>query len=89
MTYISMVINLQGESLPNPDELDLRWEIRDLIEDRKIGEVIGSGGGGGQMDIGIEVTDTDAAKSQLRAIANEYGLQNVEFNVHPDSEIED
>ena len=69
MTYVSMRIDLAGDTLPNRDELELRWEISDLIEERAIGEVIGSGGGRGEMDIGVEVADSDAAISQLRAIA--------------------
>jgi len=65
--------------LPSRDELETRWEVSDLIESRGIGEVIGSGGGCGQMDIGVEVSDVEAAKSQMRAIAEEYHLKNVSF----------
>jgi len=77
MTYVSMTIELSGDSLPSLDELDLRWEIRDRIEQEHIGEVIGSGGGGGQMDIGVEVADLEGAKEKMRAIAAEYGILNV------------
>jgi len=79
MTYVSMRYDFAGDALPNRDELRKRWEISDLIEERHIGEVIGSGGGLGQMDIGIEVADLETAKSQLRAIAADYKLKNVTY----------
>ena len=79
MTFISMRYHLEGDMLPSRDELQTRWEVSDLIEARGIGAVIGSGGGCGQMDIGVEVADVEEAKSQLRAIAEEYQLKNVSF----------
>ncbi len=77
---MTMRFDLEGDMLPNRDELQTRWEVSDLIEARGIGEVIGSGGGCGQMDIGVEVSDVETAQSQLRAIAAEYQLKNVTFS---------
>lgn len=74
-----MVFDIESDTLPNRDALQLRWEISDLIEEQGIGEVIGSGGGCGEMDIGVEVTDVKSAKSQMRAIAEQYQLNNVKF----------
>lgn len=79
MTYVSMRIELKGDSLPDREEFDLRWDIRDKIEEAQIGDVIGSGGGRGEMDIGVEVADAEAAISQMRAIAQQFGLTHVEF----------
>jgi len=79
MIYLSLVINLCSEGLPSRDELELRWKIQDLIEEQQIAEVIGSEAGRGQMDIDMEVTDIEAAKSQVRKIAVQYQFQDIEF----------
>lgn len=80
MVYVEMIINLTGDSLANRDELELKWQLSDLIESRDIGKVIGSGSGLGQMDIGVEVDDLQAGKSKLRQLAEELGVEGVQFD---------
>lgn len=80
MAYLEMIINLAGESLAKPDELDLKWRLSKLIEARSIGTVIGSGSGLGKMDIGVEVDEVESSKSNLRQLAEDLGVEKVTFD---------
>lgn len=79
MVYVEMIINLAGESFANAEEFRLKQELSDLIELRQIGKVVGSGSGLGQMDIGVEVVDLETGKSRLRQLAEELGVEGVQF----------
>ncbi|MEM9356245.1 MAG: hypothetical protein AAGB04_08530 [Pseudomonadota bacterium] len=80
--YLTVYIDLAANALPeiSAESLhNLRWAIRDAIEDRSVAEVIGSGNSADQMDIGMEVTNVERAQHQVRAIAAEFGFPEVEF----------
>ena len=44
---ISIEIQLAGDEFPTHEETDLRWKLEEVIEEREIGVVGGSGAGGG------------------------------------------
>ena len=77
MKSLEIRIPLDGEGLVNKEELELRWQLADLIEERNIGHVTGSGSGFGQMDISVDVADESTGKSKLRSLANELGISEV------------
>ena len=80
MTILSVNMDLASDGLANKNDLETRWQLEDLIEERGIGYVSGAGSGFGMMDISVEVEDAETATSQLRALAAELGIQEV--NIH-------
>ena len=60
MMEIHIQIKIQGDGFPSPEELDLRHELEDWIEDNGVGVVVDAGAGGGVMDIFIEPSDMES-----------------------------
>jgi hypothetical protein len=73
---IHIQIKLAGDGFPSPDELDLRHELEDWLEDNGLGIVLDAGGGGGVMDIFFEQSLPDA-KEQVEALMNQRGLSEI------------
>ena len=68
---ISVSIPVQ-EQFPSEEELALRNQIMDALEAQNIGELVGAGGGFGQMDFQYDVKDWDVAKRQIDAAMKQY-----------------
>jgi hypothetical protein len=68
MAIIEIQIKLQGDGFPTPEELEVRHKLEDTIEERNIGEVVDAGGGGGVMDVGVEVEDGEKAMNEIQNI---------------------
>ena len=77
MKSLEIRIPLNGEGLVNKEELELRWQLADLIEERNIGHVTGSGSGFGQMDISVDVANEATGRSKLRDLAQELGISDI------------
>jgi hypothetical protein len=56
------------------EDLALRKQIEDRIEQEGIGRVVSSGAGSGQIDITVEVDNTAEAIPRIRKIALELGV---------------
>jgi hypothetical protein len=74
MGEIEVRMKIKGPGLATPDELALRHKFQDEIEARNIGKDLGGGSGFGEMDILVEVADSEAAKHRLRQLAHELGI---------------
>jgi hypothetical protein len=76
MREIHLQMKLSGDGFPTPDELDLRYELEDWIEETGIGIVLEAGGGGGVMDIFVEPAAPDTHE-QLARMITERGLSDI------------
>jgi hypothetical protein len=74
---IHIKFKLRGDGFAEPDELELRNEIEELIEARGIGEFRDAGSGMGVMDLYIEVEDAEAALPKLRVLLREQGAEGM------------
>lgn len=71
---IEIIIKLAGDGFPTEHELVLRNELeRNLLEDA-VGDFVGAGGGGGQMDLAFEVEDFRTAKRRVVSELKKLGL---------------
>jgi hypothetical protein len=78
---VQMSIRLRGEE-PTAEELDLRRQLEQRIEQENIGRLVSSGAGSGSMDVVVEVEKTADAIDALRKIALDYEiLRQTSFKV--------
>jgi hypothetical protein len=77
MAIIEIQIKLQGDGFPTPEELEVRHKLEDTIEERNIGEVVDAGGGGGVMDVGVEVEDGEKAMNEIQNIVRELKIEDI------------
>ena len=73
-------MKLQDNGLALQEELALRNELADRIEDAGIGSVIGSGSGRGEMDIGVELANATMGVAAILEIAEELGIAEIEID---------
>jgi hypothetical protein len=71
MAELKVRMKLGGHGLATPEELTLRHKFQEEIEARGIGQDLGGGSGFGEMDVLVEVADSEAGKRRLRALADE------------------
>ena len=92
MGQLEIRIKTKGDGLAGLEELAKRHRLQEEIERRGIGRDLGGGSGFGEMDISVEVTsELSGAKSKLRALAEELGIEgniSIEENGRTVSEIE-
>ena len=50
---------------PSPEEMEARNAVEDAFMEADLGEFVGSGGGGGQMDLCFDVEDEAAARALI------------------------
>ncbi len=82
---VQLILKIAAEQ-PTPEDLKLRTSLEDRIDNERIGRLISSGGGSGQMDITVEVDNTADGIAKLRAIALDAGvLKQASFKVLPSS----
>jgi hypothetical protein len=74
MTELEVRIKQGGEGLATIEEITLLHKFQEEIETRGIGKDLGGGTGLGEMDILVEVADSQAAKRRLRQLAQEFGI---------------
>lgn len=74
---IHIQMRLRGQGFPSPDELQLRYELEDALEDQGVGEVVEAGAGGGVMDIFLEVEDSNLAMLAARRMVEAQGLKEI------------
>ena len=74
MAELEVRMKLNGHGLATPDELALRHKFQEEIEVRGIGTDLGGGSGFGEMDVLVEVAESEAGKRRLRALADELGI---------------
>lgn len=80
---VQLIVKISGEQ-PTPDEVQLCRSLEDRIDNERIGRLISSGAGSGQMDITVEVDKTADAITQLRKIVLDAGvLKQSSFKVLP------
>jgi len=80
---VQLIVKISGEQ-PTAEELQLRRSLEDQIDNERIGRLISSGAGSGQMDIIVEVDNTADGITQLRKIALDAGvLKQASFKVLP------
>lgn len=80
---VQLIVRIAGEQ-PTPEELQLRRSLEDRIDNERIGRLVSSGAGSGQMDIVVEVDNTADAITQLRKIVLDAGvLKQSSFKVMP------
>lgn len=78
---VQMSIRLRGEE-PTPEELDLRRQIEQRIEQDNVGRLVSTGAAAGYMDVTVEVENTADAIDQLRKIALDFEiLRQTSFKV--------
>ena len=78
---VQLIVKISGEQ-PTAEELQLRRSLEDQIDNERIGRLISSGAGSGQMDIIVEVDNTADGITQLRKIALDAGvLKQASFRV--------
>jgi hypothetical protein len=65
---VQMSIRLRGEE-PTSEELELRRQVEQRIEQDNVGRLISTGAGGGYMDLTVEVDNTADAIEKMRKIA--------------------
>lgn len=70
---VQLIVKISGEQ-PTPEELQLRKSLEDRIDNERIGRLISSGAGSGQMDITVEVDNTADAITSLRKIVLDAGV---------------
>ena len=63
MAELKYESSLRGHGLATPDELALRHKFQEEIEARRIGNELGGGSGLGEMDILVDVADSEIAKT--------------------------
>jgi len=74
MDEIEIRIMQDGDGLATPPEISLLHKLQEEIEAQGIGKDLGGGTGSGEMDILVEVTDSEEATRRLRKLANEFGI---------------
>ena len=74
MDEIEIRIKQDGDGLATPPELSLLHKFQEEIEAQGIGKDLGGGTGFGEMDILVEVADSDEANRRLRQLAKEFGI---------------
>lgn len=78
---VQMIVKIATEQ-PSAEDLKLRTSLEDRVDNERIGRLISSGGGSGQMDITLEVDNTADGIAKLRAIALDAGvLKQTSFKV--------
>lgn len=70
---VQLIVKIAGE-VPTAEELQLRRSLEDRIDNERIGRLISSGAGSGQMEITVEVDNTADAIAALRKIALDSGV---------------
>jgi hypothetical protein len=70
---VQMIVKIENEQ-PNDEDLKLRKSLEDRIDNERLGRLVSSGGGSGQIDITVEVDNTADAIAKLRAIALDAGI---------------
>ena len=75
MANIDVRIKLREDGLAQADELSLRHQFQDEVEQRGIGKDLGGGSGLGEMVLSVEVPDATIGMSKLRKLALELGVQ--------------
>jgi hypothetical protein len=63
-TVLWVEIELEGDGFPTAEELGARNAIMELVEEREIGRLGGSGGGLGAMDFEVAVASTDVRSAR-------------------------
>jgi hypothetical protein len=80
---VQLIVKIAGED-PTAEELQFRKSLEDQIDNERIGRLISSGAGSGQMDITVEVENTADAIAKLRKILLDAGvLRQSSFKVIP------
>lgn len=74
MDEIEILIKQYDDGLATPPEISLLHKFQEEIEAQGIGKDLGGGTGMGQMDILVEVADSEEAKRRLRKLANDFGI---------------
>ena len=67
---LQLVIKWPGDDMASKQDLALRDKIEHLIVMKQIGKIVRSGTGMGWMDIVLEVSDPNKARSDIEAIIN-------------------
>jgi hypothetical protein len=70
---VQMSIRASAEE-PTPEDLALRKQIEDRIEQERLGRLVSAGAGGGYIDVVVEVDNSSAGIAQLRRIAQDLGV---------------
>jgi hypothetical protein len=70
---VQMNIRATAED-PTPEDLALRKQIEDRIEQERLGRLVSAGAGGGYIDVVVEVDNSAAGIAQLRRIAQDLGV---------------
>ena len=67
--YISLSIDIEGDGFGSPKELDLRAQVENEVEKRKLGWVVDAGSGMGKMEITFaEANNPEGIKEVLREL---------------------
>lgn len=74
MTELEVRIKQSGEGLATIEEITLLHKFQEEIETRGIGKDLGGGTGFGEMDILVDVADSEAAMLRLRQLAEELDI---------------
>ena len=64
-TVLWVEIELEGDGFPTAEELTARNAIMQLVQEREIGRLGGSGGGLGAMDFEVEATSVRSARGTI------------------------
>ena len=70
---VQMSIRASAEE-PTPEDLALRKQIEDRIEQERLGRLVSAGAGGGYIDVVVEVDNSSVGIAQLRRIALDLGV---------------
>ena len=83
-TRIQMLVKSETED-PGPADLELRRQLEEKIEQRRIGRIVSTGGGAGFIEIVVEADNSSVAIPQLRDIAREAGVfEKASFRIRSD-----
>ena len=79
MVNLSVEIPLASD-FPNPEEMTARNAIIDDLDNKKLGEFIGAGGGFGAMDFAYDVKDEEGARTIISDTIGKH-LPDAEFTI--------
>ena len=71
---VKIVVRLEKTELPTAEELELRRQIEERIENEEIGRVTVADAGVGHIDVSVEVDSTVEAVPRIRDLLEELGV---------------
>jgi hypothetical protein len=74
---IHIQIKLKGDGFPSKEELQIRNQLENLIEENRVGEIIDIGAGTGVMDIFIEVDNLRYSMGKIKSLVHELNIEEI------------